>query len=102
MPWISLTDEIDAIVFCLTNGAVKGPVNLTGPDPVTNSEFTRVLARIVRRPALLAVPAVALRLVLGEFSSDVLEGQRAVPDVLIANGFAFTHETLDSALRAAI
>ncbi|MGY1697425.1 MULTISPECIES: TIGR01777 family oxidoreductase [unclassified Geodermatophilus] len=102
-PWIGLADEVGAIRFLLTAGEVSGPVNLTGPAPVPNSEFVRDLAAAVSRPAVLPVPAVALRLVLGEFGrSSVLAGQRAVPARLQEAGYRFTHATLPSALREAL
>jgi len=101
-PWVSLRDEIDAIRFLLTTD-VSGPVNLTGPTPVTNAEFTRTLAAAVHRPAVLAVPRPAISLVLGEFGrSGVLAGQRAVPAKLEAAGYRFTHSTLDAALAEAL
>ena len=101
-PWISLPDEIAAIRHLLL-AEVSGPVNLTGPAPVTNREFTRTLGRVLRRPTVLAVPAFALSLALGEFGrSSVLGGQRALPTKLTGSGFAFTHIHLDSALRAAL
>lgn len=102
-PWISLRDEIDAIRFLLTADGVSGPVNLTGPEPVTNAEFTRSLGSTVSRPTVLNVPGFAVSLGLGEFGrSSVLAGQRAVPAVLRDNGFIFTHTTVDEALRAAV
>jgi uncharacterized protein len=102
MPWISITDEVAAIEFCLSTPAVTGPVNLTGPEPVTNAEFTRTLARMLHRPAVVVAPAFGLRLVLGQFAEDVLGGQRAVPAVLTANGFEFAHQDLGSALRSVL
>jgi uncharacterized protein (TIGR01777 family) len=102
MPWISLRDEVDAIRFLLT-APVAGPVNLTGPEPVTNAVFTEALARAVHRPALLTVPAPAMRLALGELARvAVLSGQGAVPAVLQSAGFSYTHPDLDSALQAAL
>lgn len=101
-PWISLTDEVDAIRFLLT-APVSGPVNLTGPDPATNEEFVRTLGHVLHRPAVLPVPATALSLLLGEFARvAVLAGQRAVPAVLTSAGFSFTHGNLESALRSAL
>ncbi|MGY1638516.1 TIGR01777 family oxidoreductase [Geodermatophilus sp. SYSU D00742] len=101
-PWISLTDEVDAIRFLLAT-PVTGPVNLTAPAPVTNAEFTRALARVLHRPALLPVPGTALRLVVGEFAPvGVLAGQRAVPARLEEAGFSWTHADLETALRAAL
>ena len=101
-PWISLRDEVDAIRFLLT-ADVSGPVNLTGPAPVPNAEFTRSLAAAVRRPAFLPVPGPVISLALGEFGrSSVLAGQRAVPAALEGAGFRFADATLDGALRQAL
>ncbi len=99
MPWISLTDEIAAIRFLLTND-VPGAVNLVGPAPVTNAEFTKTLGRVLRRPTVLPMPRVAARIALGEFADEVLTGQRAVPTRLLEAGFAFAHRDLETALRS--
>jgi uncharacterized protein len=101
-PWISLDDEVDAMRFLLT-ADVSGPVNLTGPAPVTNAEFVRRLAAVVHRPAVLPVPGPVLSLALGEFGrSSVLAGQRAVPAALERAGYQWTHRDLDDAFRAAL
>jgi uncharacterized protein (TIGR01777 family) len=101
-PWISLVDEIGAIQHLLA-ADLSGPVNLTGPAPVTNAEFTRTLGRILRRPTVLAVPGFALSAVLGEFGrSSVLGGQRALPEKLLGSGFRHSHPDLGSALRTAL
>ena len=101
-PWISLRDEVGAIRFLLT-ADVSGPVNLTGPAPVTNAEFTRALAAAVRRPAVLPVPAPVISLALGEFGrSSVLAGQRAVPAALQAAGYRFIDATLEDALQGTL
>lgn len=98
-PWISLVDEVRAIRFALANDALSGPVNATGPTPVTNREMTREMGRAAHRPALAVVPGPALRIALGEFASEgVLVGQRAVPAALRSHGFEFTHATLPDAL----
>jgi uncharacterized protein (TIGR01777 family) len=99
MPWISLTDEVMAIRFLLERD-IAGPVNLTGPEPVPNAEFTAVLGRVLHRPTFWRVPAVAARVALGEFSTEVLTGQRAVPARLREAGYAFRHAELTSALRS--
>ena len=102
MPWISLTDEVDAIRFLLT-APVSGPVNLTAPTPVTNADFTAALAEVVHRPALLTVPGFALKAVLGEFAQvGALAGQRAVPAVLQAAGFRFSTDDVRVALAEAL
>lgn len=101
-PWISLHDEIGAIVHLLDHD-VAGPVNLTGPDPVRQSEFVRTLAGLLHRPAVLPTPGFALRIALGQFATEgVLAGQRAVPAVLRATGFRHQHATLSAALRWAL
>ncbi|MEU4525097.1 TIGR01777 family oxidoreductase [Amycolatopsis sp. NPDC024027] len=102
MPWISLEDEVGAIVHVLTHDDVSGPVNLSGPEPVTNAEFTRAVGRALHRPAPWWVPGVALKAVLGQAGEEMaLFGQRAVPAALERSGYAFRHRTLDSALAAA-
>lgn len=99
--WISITDEVNAIVHLLTS-SLSGPVNLTAPSPVTNSEFTRVLSKVVSRPAVLPIPSFGPKLLLGSQLADALlfTGQRVTPNALLADGFVFSHPTLDSALRA--
>jgi uncharacterized protein len=94
--WITLPDEIGAIVHLLHHD-VRGPVNLTAPHPATNAEITRELARALHRPAAVPVPAAALRLVLGEFSSEVLGSIRALPTVLSGSGFSWQHPTVGDA-----
>jgi uncharacterized protein len=101
-PWISLADEIGAIRHLLT-ADVSGPVNLTGPQPVTNADFAAELGRQVHRPSVLPVPSFALKLALGEFGrSSVVGGQRALPVRLQESGYEYTHTDLSSALRAAL
>jgi uncharacterized protein (TIGR01777 family) len=98
-PWISLVDEVGAIRFALDTDALRGPVNATGPAPVTNRELTHEMGRAAHRPALAVVPGPALRLALGEFAGvGVLAGQRAVPAALLSHGYVFTHPTLPEAL----
>ncbi len=99
MPWISLEDEIRALLFAIGHADIAGAVNLTGPAPVTNAEFTAALGRAVNRPTLLLVPGFALRTVLGEFADEgLLGGQRAIPAVLERAGFEFHHNTIREAL----
>lgn len=103
MSWISLDDEIAAILHLL-EGSADGPFNLTAPNPVTNAEFAKTLGKALGRPALLPAPAIAPRLLLGRERADALlfDGQRAVPEALQADGFAFSQATLDAGLRAAL
>ena len=103
MPWISLDDEVGAIGFLLENAAVEGPVNVTGPRPVTNADFTAALAHAVHRPAPFAVPAFVIRTLAGAQGEEMLlSGQRAVPAKLEGAGYRFRHSTLDDALAAAL
>ena len=96
--WITLHDQIRAIAFLLEN-KVSGPVNLTSPNPVTNSEFTAGLARAMHRPALFPVPAIALKVVLGGFSAEVLGSKKVMPQVLTEAGFTFDYPHISSALE---
>jgi len=100
-PWISATDEIDAIRHLLIT-QVQGPANLTAPHPVTNAEFTRELGRALHRPTPWVVPTFALRLAVGDFAQEIVTGQNAVPTVLADSGFAFRHPTLAEALSSEI
>jgi len=99
--WISLTDEVGAIAFLLEND-VSGPVNLTGPEPVTNAEFTKSVGRALHRPTLLPVPKFGPALVLGREASNEMAmwSQRVVPDVLSKAGYQFVHPTADDATKA--
>ena len=101
--WISLRDELGAIVHCLT-ADVSGPVNLVGPAPVTNRDFTKALGRAVHRPTLpIAIPGFVLTAALGQFAEEgVLAGQRLVPAVLQRTGYRFQDPDVDAALRSAL
>jgi uncharacterized protein (TIGR01777 family) len=98
MPWISLEDEVRALLFAIGHD-LSGPINATGPAPVTNAEFTGALGRAVNRPTPISVPGFALRTLLGEFAEEgVLGGQRAIPAALERAGFEFHHKTIGEAL----
>ena len=102
MPWISLEDEVRGLLFAINNDELSGPVNFTGPAPVTNSEFTAALGRALNRPTPLLVPGFALRTLLGEFADEgLLDGQRAIPAALERAGFVFHHNTIGEALAYA-
>lgn len=102
LPWISLRDWLDATVFLLTAGEVAGPVNVVGPNPVTNAEFTRELARQLHRPAIVPIPALALKVALGGFAQEALTSTRVLPAVLTRTGFGWTLPALPAALHAAL
>ncbi|MEV4657725.1 TIGR01777 family oxidoreductase [Micromonospora sp. NPDC049301] len=101
-PWISMADWLRAALFLLDRDDVAGPVNMVGPAPATNAEFTRELARQLHRPAIMPVPALALKVVLGGFAHEVLTSSRVLPAVLTRAGFTYHHPDLPSALRAAL
>jgi uncharacterized protein (TIGR01777 family) len=96
--WITLRDEVRALSWLLDH-PLSGPVNLTAPAPARQRDVVAALARAVHRPALLPAPGVALRLVLGEFASEVLASQRILPSALRAAGFTFEHPDLETAAR---
>ena len=100
LSWISLDDIAGAYLHALTRQDLEGPVNAVAPNPVTNAEFTATLARVLRRPAVLHVPAFAPRLVLGEAADELLfVSQRALPARLQASGYRFRFPELEGALR---
>ena len=98
--WIALPDYLGAVQFLLARADMAGPVNLTTPHPVTNAELTRALAAAVNRPALLTVPALALRLALGGVTSDLLSSARVLPRRLTEAGYQFQFPELPAALAA--
>jgi uncharacterized protein (TIGR01777 family) len=101
VPWVHLDDVTGALLFALDTEAVSGPVNLTAPDPATNRELSRALGRVLRRPAIAPVPALALKLLYGEMAMIVTTGQRAIPARLTELGYAFRRPDLEGALREA-
>lgn len=99
--WITLHDEVRAITFALEHD-VSGPINLTSPNPVTNQEFTSTLARALKRPALFPAPAIALKIALGGFSSEILGSKKVIPNMLAEAGFQWDYPHLTTALEALI
>jgi uncharacterized protein (TIGR01777 family) len=99
LPWIHIADEVRAIRFLMEHPEAHGPFNLSAPQPLTNSDFSRTLGQVLRRPALIPAPAFALRLVLGEMANVLLTGQRAVPRRLLDLGFSFQFPEAKAALR---
>lgn len=96
--WITLHDQVRAIVFALEN-PISGPVNVTSPNPVTNQEFTSALARALHRPALFPAPPIALKIALGGFSSEVLGSKKVIPHVLQEAGFTWDYPHITEALN---
>ena len=99
--WITLHDQVRAMIF-LMQSEIEGAVNITSPNPVTNKEFTAALAHALKRPAFFPAPAIALRAVLGGFSSEVLGSKKVMPKVLMDNGFKFEYPFVSNALTALV
>jgi uncharacterized protein len=100
LSWISLDDIAGAYLHALAHDELEGPVNAVAPDPVTNAEFTRILARVLGRPAFLHVPAIAPKLVLGELADELLfTSLRARPARLLETGYTFEFPDLETTLR---
>jgi hypothetical protein len=102
LSWIHIEDMVRVIDFCIRHDRIMGPVNATAPHPVTNDEFGRALGKALRRPHLFPVPAFLFKLLFGELSVLLLEGQKVVPRTLIDHGFEFRYPTIDQALRQLI
>ena len=96
--WITLHDEIRALAH-LIDQDISGPVNLVSVQPLRQAEVMKALGSVLHRPTVLPAPALALKVVLGEFASDVLGSQRILPSVLTASGFVFDHDTIESAMH---
>ncbi len=99
VPWIHIDDLVGALLFCFDSAAAQGPINATAPHPVDNAELSRALGHVLHRPAVLPVPALALRALYGEMAEIVTTGQRALPRRLTELGFSFRHDKLEPALR---
>ncbi|MFG1608329.1 TIGR01777 family oxidoreductase [Actinoplanes sp. NPDC049265] len=102
LPWLSLEDWLRAVEFLLDQEEISGPVNVVGPEPVTNAEFAETLGRVLHRPAVTFVPGFALQIALGGFAEEALGSKRVMPGVLSRAGFRWNHPTLESALRVAV
>jgi uncharacterized protein (TIGR01777 family) len=102
MPWIHHADLVALMLAAAFDERFNGPLNATAPEPVTNRTFARTLARVLDRPALIPVPALALRAIFGEMSSVLTTGARVMPAKALVLGFGFAHPELEGALRAAL
>lgn len=102
MPWVHVDDVVGLLLHAARNERLRGPLNVVAPEPVTNAEFARALARVLGRPALLPVPRLALRLALGELSETLLDSQRVIPGVALETDYAFAHPRLRPALEACV
>ena len=102
VPWVTLEDVVGAILFCIDAEPARGPVNVTAPEPATNRELSRALGRVLRRPAVVPVPGLALKALYGEMAFVVTTGQRAVPARLLELGYGFRRPDLEEALRGTV
>lgn len=101
MGWVTLEDAIRALTFCIITGNLAGPVNICAPDPVTNKAFTKALGHQLGRPTILPMPKPAVRLLMGEMADEMLFAScRAIPAVLLREGFEFTHPSLEKAFAS--
>ena len=98
-PWIHMADQVRAMRFLLAHESAQGAFNLTAPQPLPNRELARVMGQVMKRPSVIPVPAVILKLALGEMATIVLDGQRAIPDGLQALGFTFHYTDVRHALQ---
>ena len=102
MSWLTLAEVVSIIQFALANAGLTGSVNAVTPNPVRNAEFTRALAKTLRRPALFPAPAFALRLALGEMADALLlSSQKVMPSRLADAGYKFQQPDLAEALASA-
>ncbi len=102
MPWIHLDDLVELLIFSAENPSVEGPLNGSAPRPVTNAEFTRVLAAAVHRPAIFPIPKFALKLALGEVAEFVFKSERVIPELAERAGFSFQFPEIGAALRTLV
>jgi NAD dependent epimerase/dehydratase family enzyme len=99
MSWIHNEDEVGLILFALDHPEVDGPINATAPNPVTNKEFSKALGKVLGRPSFLPTPGFALRVLLGESSQIITQGQRVLPRKALSAGYAFKFSDVEAALR---
>jgi NAD dependent epimerase/dehydratase family enzyme len=100
--WVHLDDVVAALLRAIDDPTLRGPVNVTAPNAVTNEELSRVIGKVLHRPSALRVPEAALRVRFGEGAGPLVTGQRAVPRVLERLGFAFRYERVEDAVRDAV
>ncbi|MBP1989293.1 TIGR01777 family oxidoreductase [Paenibacillus eucommiae] len=97
--WVHIEDMVRLIAYCIEHETINGPVNATAPSPVTNDQFGRAIARSLRRPHWFPVPSFMMKLVFGELSTLLLDGQKVIPRALLEHGFTFKFPGVDQALQ---
>jgi uncharacterized protein (TIGR01777 family) len=100
--WIHLDDVVRAILLCIDDDTIRGPVNVTSPNSVTSAELAKVIGSVMNRPSSVRVPAFALRVRFGEGADPLLTGRNAVPAVLQSKGFTWKYERVEDAVREAL
>jgi hypothetical protein len=100
--WVHIKDLAEAFVFLMRHPEISGPVNLCSPNPVRNKDLAKALGKVLHRPSFLPAPGFMVKLVLGEFGSIILEGQRVIPKRLLDSGFAFQYPDIDKALQGIV
>jgi uncharacterized protein len=102
LPWVSRADWTRAVAYILGTEALAGPVNMAGPEPARNADFTKELGELLHRPTIMPIPQFGVRLLVGEFANEAFKSTRIVPEALQRNGFEFRHRTVREALLAAL
>lgn len=100
--WVHIKDLAEAFVFLLKRPEISGPVNVCSPNPVRNRDLAKALGKVLHRPSFLPAPGLMVKLVLGEFGSVILEGQKVIPRKLLENGFVFQYPDIDKALQSIV
>lgn len=103
LSWIDLDDVVRAIIWVMEHPEIRGPVNVVSPNPITNREFTHVVSDVLKKPAIVPVPAFALKLMFGEMASEtILASQRVMPEVLTASGFEYARSDIRASLASCV
>ena len=100
--WVHIKDLAEAFSFLLKHPEISGPVNVCAPNPVRNKDLAIALGKALHRPSFMPAPGFMIKLVLGEFGSVILEGQRVIPKRLLESGFAFKYPAIDKALQEVV
>lgn len=98
LSWVHIEDLVNALLFIFRNDDLSGPINVTSPEPIKNEEFTRILAKVLGVKAIFPVPSFVLKIVLGEFADNILNGQKVLPKKLLDKGFQFKYRNIEEAL----
>jgi len=100
--WVHIKDLAEAFAFLLKHPEISGPVNVCSPNPVRNKDLAKALGKALHRPSFMPAPGFMIKLVLGEFGSVILEGQRVIPKKLLKNGFVFQYPSIEKALQGIV